>query len=212
MIKRLCLILVSCISLFVTIIGCASNGGLIPGKSTIETKKIYNEYLSIADIYFGMEKYDKAIEYYKLALNSKENYWGVYYKLARTYTLQSKWNEALPMYETLLKRDPENNALKVSIAYIYAMSNETDKAIKTYEDLIKNNPENAEYYQNIIAVYLAQKDYESSVKYFETFRQQFPDNQNGEKLQKEIEKLGKETGAITEEEKSEETKTEVPEA
>ncbi len=180
---------------------CASNGGLIPGKSNIETKKIYNEYLSIADIYFGMEKYDKAVEYYKLALNSKENYWGVYYKLARTYTLQSKWNEAMSMYETLLKRDPENNAIKVSIAYIYAMNNETDKAIKTYEELIKNNPENAEYYQNIIAVYLEQKDYESSLKYFETFKQQFTDNQNIEKIEKEIEKLGKETGAIKEEEK-----------
>ena len=181
---------------------CASTGLPIPGKTKAEAKKLSNEYLSIADLYFGMEKYDKAIEYYKLALNNKDNYWNVYYKLARTYTLQSKWADALPMYENLLKRDPENNSLKVSIAYIYAMSCDTNKAINIYTELVKNNPENDEYLQNLIAVYIAKKDYETSVKYFESFQQTFPDNKNGEKIQQELDKLKKEL--YPEEEVSEE--------
>ena len=174
------------------LVSCASTGVPIPGKTNAEAKKLSNEYLAIADLYFGMEKYDKAIEYYKLALNNKDNYWNVYYKLARTYTLQSKWNDALPMYENLLKRDPDNNSLKVSIAYIYAMSGDTDKAVKIYSELVEKNPENDEYLQNLIAVYIAKKDYETSVKYFETFQQTFPDNKNGEKIQQELEKLRKE--------------------
>ena len=188
-----------------SLVSCASTGAPIPGKTKAEAKKLSNEYLSIADLYFGMEKYDKAIEYYKLALNNKDNYWNVYYKLAKTYTLQSKWADALPMYENLLKRDPKNNSIKVSIAYIYAMSGDTDKAINIYTELVNTNPENDEYLQNLIAVCIAKKDYEASQKHFENLQQAFPDNKNIDKIKQEIEKLGKELGLITEPESEEKT-------
>lgn len=184
---------------------CASNGIEIPGKHSAEIRKLDNEYIAIADEYLKMEKYDKAIEYYKLGLKSKENYWSVYYKLAKTYVYKADWEQALPMYETLLQRDNENNSLKVSIAYIYAMSGNVDKAIEIYEVLIKENPENEEYLQNVTIIFLQKKDLEASQKYFEKLKISFPDNTNLTKIEEEINKLDKELNPESEltEEKTE---------
>ena len=71
---------------FFTITGCASNASIIPGKSSLEGKKIYNEYLNIADmhsddevkakcydevatIYAVMKRYNQAIMYAQKSCN-----------------------------------------------------------------------------------------------------------------------------------------------
>ena len=124
-------------------ISCSSNkiAVPIPGQSEAVQKNIYIEYMNIADIYFGLEKYDKAESYYKAAMGNKDIYWTAIYKLAKCYAYESKWADAQTIYETLLKRDEDNNTLKASVAYIYAMTGNTDKACSMYEELIKNNPE-----------------------------------------------------------------------
>ena len=64
--------------------------------------------MSIGDAYLDLKKYDKAIQYYQKAMESKSLYWTAYYKLGRSYALAKKWSEAKNVYYKLLKRDPEN--------------------------------------------------------------------------------------------------------
>ena len=180
-------------------ISCSSNkiAFPIPGENASAITNIYIEYLNIADIYFSLEKFDKAESYYKAAMGNKDIYWNAYYKLAKCYAYQSKWGDAQTSYETILKRDPDNSSIKSSIAYIYAMNGNTTKAIDMYTDLIANAPEQAELYENYICVLLAAEKKEEAKEQYEVLKEKFPES-------KRLEELGKHFEETEETEESEE--------
>ena len=167
-------------------ISCSSNkiAFPIPGQNAAAISNIYIEYLNIADIYFGLEKFDKAETYYKAAMDNKDIYWTAYYKLAKCYALQSKWAEAQSAYETLLNRDPDNSSLKSSIAYIYSMNGNLDKAQEIYRNLIDQFPDRAELLENYICVLLAAENKEEAGKQYDLLKEKFPES-------KRLEELGK---------------------
>ena len=167
-------------------ISCSSNkiAFPIPGQSASAITNIYIEYLNIADIYFSLEKFDKAETYYKAAMGNKDIYWNAYYKLAKCYAYQSKWGDAQTAYETLLKRDPDNTSLKSSIAYIYAMNGNTDKAKEMYVALIEQSPDQVELLENYICVLLAAQEKERAQEQYELLKEKFPES-------KRLEELGK---------------------
>ena len=157
---------------------CVSKPIPIPGDKAKTINNIYAEYMNIADIYYSLEKYDKALQYYKLSMQNSKLYWAAYYKAAKTYAVQSNWEDALPMYRTLLRRDKENDSLKASLAYIYAMTGELKKAERAYKELIYLQPDNHEYLENLIAVYFAKKQYEDGKRYLDVLIEKFPDSEN----------------------------------
>ncbi len=157
---------------------CKSSQVIIPGYVAEQKKSIFVEFLTIADAYFDLEKYDKAIDYYKMAMSSKALKWESYYKLGRAYAFSKNWSEAKTVYETLLLRDKDNVDLKISLAYIYAMSGELEKAEKYYEELSKQNPDNAEVLSNYINIVLAQENVEKSEELILLLKEKFSDNKN----------------------------------
>ena len=169
---------------------CSSNklSFPIPGQNTAVITNIYVEYLNIADIYFGLEKYDKAESYYKAAMGNKDIYWNAYYKLAKCYAYQSKWPDAQTAYEKMLKRDPDNISLKSSIAYIYAMNGNTDKAIDMYKALIEESPDQVELLENYICVLIAADKNEEGEEQFNILKEKFPESSRLEELEKQFKK------------------------
>ena len=156
----------------------------IPGQSDAVITNIYIEYLNIADIYFGLEKFDKAETYYKAAMGNKDIYWSAYYKLAKCYVYQSKWGDAQTAYETMLKRDSNNISLKSSVAYIYAMNGNTEKSIELYSELMEQSPDQSEILENYICVLLAADKKEDAKTQYDLLKQKFPES-------KRLEELGK---------------------
>ena len=155
---------------------CASNELKIPGETKIILKNLSIEYYNIAEAYMDVKKYDKAAEYYQLAMRNEELYLSSYYKLARSYALAKNWDEAMKCYDELLARDSDNVILKSSIAYITAMSGEVDDGILKYKELLEANP----YDQNLLETYVALlinvgrgEDAEES---FFLLKEKFPDN------------------------------------
>ena len=167
-----------CIALSLFTISCSSNkiAFPIPGQSESANKNIYIEYLNIADIYFELEKYDKAETYYKAAMSNKDIYWTAYYKLARCYVYQSKWADAQSVYEELLKRDSDNSVLKSNMAYIYAMNGNTNQSCELYEQLINDYSEQSEYLENYICVLLAAEKKEEAELSYIKLKELFPES------------------------------------
>ena len=147
------LILAACVLFF----SCVSKPVPIPGDKKMSVNNIYAEYMNIADIYYSLEKYDKALQYYKMSMQNSKFYWAAYYKTAKVYAVQENWDAALPMYRTLLRRDKNNTSLKGSLAYIYSMTGKLKKAERAYKELIYLQPDNHEYLENLIAVFFANK-------------------------------------------------------
>ncbi|MFA6855682.1 MAG: tetratricopeptide repeat protein [Treponema sp.] len=184
---------------------CNSTTGhlTVPGENHLIRESISAEYLAIADAYVDLEKYDKAVTYYLLAMKDKKLYWSVYYKLGRTYALAKDWNDAEDVYDKLLQRDPENVNLKLSRAYIKAMSGDLDDAMMIYKSLMKDEPDNEEIVVNYIAILLSQGRAELAEAQLDVLKEKFPDNKSISDFSKKINDALKDDGSAP----SEDTKT-----
>ena len=181
----------------------------VPGQGAAKTRNIYAEYYILGDSYYKLENYDKAAEYYELAMRKKDQYWAAFYQLAKCYVFQSKWTDALPMYKKLLERDSENASLKASLAYIYAMQGDFKNASKLYEALLQEQPKNQDYLENYLSLLATQeKKFEKkySLKFLNTYeilKEEYPDNKNLNVLQDKYNELMKIKDELVQEEMSE---------
>ncbi len=153
-----------------------SNAFKVPGESKIITKNISSEYFTIADGYMDLKKYDKATEYYKLAMKNKELRLSAYYKLARCYVFSGDYSKAKEAYETLLKFDPENKDLQLSVAYVNGMSGNVDKAREQYEDLKEKYPDDSVILENYISLLIFQKNLDTARENLNVLKEKFPDS------------------------------------
>ncbi len=155
---------------------CESLKISVPGETDAINNDLYNQYLEIADSYFNLEKYDKALVYYKKAIENPNNYWAIYYKIAYTYALMQNWKEAEAYYQVLLERDKDNSSLKASMAFIYANNNKLTEALNIYDELITQYPEVSEYFENKISIVLLQENYELAEKLVEELKEKFSES------------------------------------
>lgn len=181
---------------------CASSGHLpVPGEKAEVNRGISVEYMSIATAYEELEKYDKAIEYYKLAMKNKKLYWSAYYKLGRCYAMAKDYTQARKIYFKLLKRDKDNLSLQLSLAYLYAMEGKLDKARVIYEFLWKENQSNADVLVNYIDILIAQKEYETAETMLNTLKETFSDNTNIKTFEDKLNELNPKPVELSDEEK-----------
>ncbi|HAH63696.1 MAG TPA: hypothetical protein DCL73_16545 [Treponema sp.] len=158
----------------------------VPGENHVVRENVSTEYLAIADTYADLGKYDKAAEYYLLAMRDKRLYWNAYYKLGRTYALQKDWSSAETVYGRLLRRDPKNVNLRLSLAYIKAMSGSLDDAILIYKSLLEEQPDNEAVLVNYITILLSQGRAELAEEQLAVLKEKFPDSKSISDLSKKI--------------------------
>lgn len=162
---------------------------IIPGSSKIKIQNIYNEYLNIANIFYELEKFDKAMEYYTLAMDNKDLYWACYYKLAQCYAFTSKWAQAEESYIVLQKRDPQNSSIKASLAYIKAMNGNVEESKNIYQELIYEHPENQLFLENYIAILFLEKNIAEISVPLATLKDLFPESENISKFENQLDFL-----------------------
>ena len=166
-------------------VSCASSFK-VPGQKALEQKALYVEYLSIADAYTDLGKYDKAIHYYNLSLRDKSLYWQAKYKLALAHVYAKNYSEAEIIFQELLSRDKDNVNLKLSLAYLKAMSGNVDEAIVLYKALIAENPENETPLVNYLTILIATGRMELAEEELVILKERFPDSENIQELEKKL--------------------------
>ena len=171
---------------------CATNAHLpVPGEKTAVQSNLSAEYLAIADEYFALSKFDKAVDYYKRAMKNKTLYWSAYYKLGRSYAMSKKWSDARRIYLKLLNRDPKNLSVRLSLAYIIAMDGRLEQAEEVYKTLWKENPDNADVLVNFISILIAQQKIPEAGARFNELKAKFKDNKNIQAFDKKFEEIRK---------------------
>lgn len=155
---------------------CSTNGISIPGEKKILMSNLATEFYNIAEGYMDIKKYDKAAEYYQLAMRDKELNRTAFYKLARSYALAKKWDKATECYTELLRLDPENTMLKTSMAYITAMSGNVDDAILQYKKLLESNPYDENLLESYVALLINVGRGEDAEESFFILKEKFPGN------------------------------------
>lgn len=188
--------------LFLLFFSCNTTAHLpVPGESGIKKRTISNEYLTIADTFYDLEKFDKAITYYTLAMKNKNIYWTCYYKLARSYAMSKNYTEARKMFLTLLKRDKENVNLRLSLAYLYAMEGKLSKAEVLYAYIWSENKENPDTLVNYIDVLIASEKYQKAGTYLNILKELFSDNSNIKTFEAKLKEMDPKHFAPSEEDK-----------
>jgi tetratricopeptide (TPR) repeat protein len=182
--------------------GCKTS--LVPGENNRVLQNLASEYYAIGQGYADLKKYDKAIEYYKLAQRNAEFQKPADYQLARMYALSSKWPEAEKAFGNLLLLDPDNTDLSASLAYISAQSGKLGEAESLYHTLVEKNPSNEQLLENYIRVLKAQDKNEEAESQLAVFTEQFPDSKSLDSLKKLIPPASETTEAQETEEKEEE--------
>lgn len=174
-------------TVFILLVSCNSSKNIeIPGKRNAEIKNIYLEYNNIADIYFSLGKYDKAVTYYEKALDYPETYWSIYYKLAKTYVFLNNWKKAEEMYKVILERDPDNSTVKSSLAYISAMKGNLKESEEIYSQLINDFPSEQSYLVNYISILILDKKNPEAITNLQLLKERFPDNSKITTFEKEL--------------------------
>ena len=160
---------------FLCIVSCKSSSMPVPFEEGERIENIYREYYSIAQSYEKLKNYDKAISYYKLAMNDKTFRETSYYRIGYCYAMAKDWDNALVYYEPLLKVDSDNASLKLSAAYIHAMKGELDKACSYYEEAVSKTSDES-VYKNYLSVLIASEKYERATEVLELLKTDFPDS------------------------------------
>ena len=182
---RMCTLLVT-----VLLFSCNSSTHFpVPGERKITQAALHAEYFLIADAYAELENYEKAIQYYKLAMRDKNLYWTALYKLGRMYAFSKNWNNAKDVFEKLLARDPQNMSLKLSLAYIQAMSGSFDEAKIAYESLIDEQQKNETPLINYIIILLSLEDFDAAETQLAVLKERFPENTSISDFEKRLDEL-----------------------
>lgn len=107
----------------------------------VDTVIIYNAALSA----YSAKKFDKAIEYYKIAAKHKYNGVQTYERLSESYLSKKDTVGALEVMQQGLKEYPGNSVILVQLINIYEKANRLNEAMKYLDMAISKEPNNESF-------------------------------------------------------------------
>ena len=191
----------ACLLLFFS---CSSTGNvfadLFSGSVQVSSETLAAEYYDIANAYYELKKYDKAIAYYEKTqdLLPEENL-TITYNLARIYAIQNKWSSAEQYYSQIFDRDQNNSTIGMAYAYVLSKQGKAMEASALYRGFYERNPADKKLLANYILVLLEiDEDYEAS-QLFEELKTLDEESEEVRKVSDAIKKKADEAAALLEE-------------
>lgn len=89
----------------------------------------------------GMGRFDEAITWHSLALDSQPNLAEIYAQLGRLYAQEESWDDAIAFFENALKSLPNSVAIYSSLAQIYAQLGKKDLETACWYKAVQLDPE-----------------------------------------------------------------------
>ncbi len=158
----------------------------IPGEGETIYSNITTEYYLIAEEYFNLENYSKAVEYYKKAANNDELALQAKYKLARAYVFLDDLESAESVYKSLMQSDSENTHLVIQYAYVLASLGKAESAISLYNDLLSKDYYDPILLRNLVLLYIFLEDNENATTTFAQFKVKFPEHEYIAELEEQL--------------------------
>ncbi|MFW5975108.1 MAG: tetratricopeptide repeat protein, partial [Bacteroidota bacterium] len=117
-------------------------------------------------LYSQLNKFNKAIEQYKKALN-EENAAEVYTNIAYEYENMGKYKKAIDYLKEALHSDPEDYGLLYELSFCYEITGEMQQGIRFFKQFINENPFSKEAWYNIGMLYSAAGEYENAIEAYD---------------------------------------------
>lgn len=197
--NRITILAAVCLLVFCS---CSTTGfaDLFSGSSQASNETLAAEYYDIANAYYELKKYDKAIEYFEKTqdLLPEENL-TITYNLARIYAIRNKWGDAEEYYSRIFNHDQNNSTIGMAYAYVLAKQGKSMEASALYRGFYERNPADKKLLANYILVLLElDEDYEAS-QLFEELKTLDEESEEAKKVSDAIKKKADEAAALLEE-------------
>lgn len=114
-----------------------------------------DSYLNVADSYYSMKQYDKALEAYKKALKLNKNNYRIYIKLALCYEQAKKYDEQITFAKYAIKKSSTNEQrafANIVVADGYVRKQEYEEALYYSYTAMVLDQNQKEYYINYLAL------------------------------------------------------------
>ncbi|MFW9968865.1 MAG: tetratricopeptide repeat protein [Candidatus Odinarchaeota archaeon] len=122
---------------------------------------VKNELLctSLGKQFYEIKRYDKAIEFYRKAININPKYKFAWNCLGIVYKDLEQVNAALNCFKEATNIDPNNTAALNNIGIIYLLEKMTKKATEYFAKVIDIDPINTFAWSNLALIYMDLKSY-----------------------------------------------------
>ena len=112
-----------------------------------------NKHFDLGFEYGDSQKWDEAIEEYKLAIKYKPDFVVAHYNLGNAYGIKGLIDKAIEEYKLAIKYKPDDAEAHYLLGFTYRFKVLTDKAIKEFKLAIKYKPDFADAHYNLGIMY-----------------------------------------------------------
>ena len=109
---------------------------------------------------------EKAIEYYRRAIEFNFNSSVVYNSLGNIYVRMNSYNEAITVYNKAIEIDSNFASPYSNLGRVYFKTHMYDKSIEFYNKAITIDPQNSNHYNGLGSVYFEQKIYDRAIEFY----------------------------------------------
>lgn len=140
--------------------GCATNQQMNGSSEaplsiapSVRTGNTADSMYQLGRYYQGQNRYEKAIEAYRKALNLDENLAEANNGLGVVYSRLGKLEEAVGEFNTALQKSPKASHIYNNLGYAYYLQGQDDQSISAYKQALALNPGNQRAQANLNLVY-----------------------------------------------------------
>lgn len=152
----------------------------------------FDAQIKAAELYYGVERYDSAIEYLERANKLKPDDYVTLVNLANAYFDSGKYKEAEKWYTTALGKqaDDVNVRTDLGLTFMFRESPDYDRAIQEFQRSLQINPNHSQTLQNLTVAYTKKGDAEKAKSTLAQLESVNPGNSALPKLREDIQKMG----------------------
>ena len=121
----------------------------------------------LGETYEGNEKYEKALEEYRKALQLAPNVPGLHYSVGHCYWQMKRFDEAIPEIERELALNPRNASANFVLGHIYAYRQDLEKSSKYLQRAVEESPDFVEARKQLGKVLSLMQDNRGAVRQLE---------------------------------------------
>lgn len=126
----------------------------------------FSEPFVLGEIYYYKKNYEKALNYYKMLLNTEQAKSDIFYKIGYCYYKLKNYSEALNYFEKAEQLGYIDENLFINLGFIYAQNNNIKSAINAYKKAINLNNFNYQSHNNLGVLYAKIKKYDLALEEF----------------------------------------------
>jgi len=130
---------------------------------SLSKQELAKEYYNIGNAYWGVNKHEKALTYYKKALELDKNMIKTSYNLARLYIDMNNYEKAISILNSIIKQDTDNIMILETLGYIHYLQGNVEKAEKIYVEILRKAPKRVNSLFNYARILEFKEEYETAL-------------------------------------------------